>query len=75
MTKIRTMTMESIWNDMEWYGTVHMESMDYSMDSIWNRTLSENSPSPTWIPYSFHGSFHLDSMDWIPWIPPGIHME
>ena len=21
---------------MEWYGTVHMDSMDYSMDSIWN---------------------------------------
>ena len=37
MTKIRTMTMES----MEWYGTVHMDSMDYSLDSIWNGTLSK----------------------------------
>ena len=59
------MTMES----MEWYGTVHMDSMDYSMDSIWNGTLSKNSPSPIWNPCSFHGLDSMDSMDHSTWIP------
>jgi hypothetical protein len=49
MTKIRTMTMES----MEWYGTVHMDSMDYSMDSIWN-----GMEQSIWI-HVFHG-FHME---------------
>jgi hypothetical protein len=53
---------------MEWYGTVHMDSMDYSMDhSMWNQYgIVWNSP------HGFHGSFHLESMDhsiWNPWNP------
>jgi hypothetical protein len=70
MTKIRTMTMES----MEWYGTVHMDSMDYSMDSIWNGMEQSIWNSP-WIPYGMElyqkihqvqYEIHVHSMDWIP---------
>ena len=32
---------------MEWYGTVHMDSMDYSMDSIWN-----GMEQAIWIPWT-----------------------
>jgi hypothetical protein len=84
MTKIRTMTMES----MEWYGTVHMDSMDYSMDSIWNHSIWIPWTIP-WIPYGM-GLYQkftksnmesmfipwTHSMDWIPWtpwtIPPSV---
>ena len=38
---------------MEWYGTVHMDSMDYSMDSIWNG-----------MEQSMYGTVHMDSMDY-----------
>ena len=85
MTKIRTMTMES----MEWYGTVHMDSMDYSMESIWN-----GMEQSIWISYGmglyqkihqvqygihvhsidlFHGLDSMDSMDHSTWIPYGIN--
>ena len=61
-------SMESIWNGMDhsmhsikipWnpYGIVWTEQ------SIWNRNLSENLPSPIWIPCSFHGPDSMDSME------------
>ena len=58
---------------MEWYGTVHMDSMDYSMDSIWNGTFSKkftkSNMESMFIPWTgFHG---LDSMD-STWNPYGM---
>jgi len=58
------------------------------MDSIWNGDLIVKIYQVLYgihgiIPPGIHGpfhvdsmeSFHLESMDYIPWIPPGIHME
>ena len=57
-----TMTMES----MEWYGTIHMDSMDYSMESIWN-----GMEQSTWIPWTI--PWNPYGMVWNS--PYGFHME
>jgi hypothetical protein len=57
MTKIRTMTIES----MEWYGTVHMDSIwnDMEWDFIKKFTKSnmESINHSTWIPWT---GFHME---------------
>ena len=74
------MTMES----MEWYGTVHMDSMDYYMNSIWNgmeqsiwngtfsKKFTKSNMESMFIPWTgFHGLHRLDSMD-STWNPYGM---
>jgi len=45
-----------------------MDSMEWVMDSTFMGTYSmECMMDSTLIPWSFHGTFHMESMDYIPW--------
>jgi hypothetical protein len=62
---------------MKWYGMI-MESINHSMDSIWNGIWSEiftkSNMDSMFIPWTvFHGFHGLDSMD-STWNPYGMDL-